>query len=120
VVAVTAGAKPSVVDAMLSNDHSAPIDKPLRAVLGLLEKLTRQLTDVTSADLARARAFIVTDDAIEEAMRVCFRFCLIDRLADALDFILPTARSLSGAAGFGRRAAAHPSRPCRRPQLAGY
>lgn len=83
-----------MLDAILRDYRTAPIDERLRATLGFLEKLTLKPDEVTAADMAPARAAGLSDAAIEEAIRVCFLFCLIDKIADALDFALPTPRSL--------------------------
>jgi hypothetical protein len=45
--------------------------------------------DVTAADVQAARAAGVSDDAIEDALTVCFGFNVIDRIADSLGFDLP-------------------------------
>jgi alkylhydroperoxidase family enzyme len=58
----------------------------VKAVLGLLEKLTLAPEDMTAADVALVRAAGVSDAAIAEAMRVCALFNIINRLADAFDF----------------------------------
>jgi alkylhydroperoxidase family enzyme len=62
--------------------------------LAFLEKLTLAPGSIAAADLAPLRAAGVSDTGIEEAIRVCFLFNLIDRIADALDFELPTEQSL--------------------------
>ncbi len=84
----------AMVLAVLEDHHTAPISEKLRATLTFLEKLTLTPEAVTSADVAPLRAAGASDAAIEEAIRVCFLFCTIDRIADALDFTLPTERSL--------------------------
>jgi hypothetical protein len=44
---------------------------------------------VTAADVQATRAAGVSDDAIEDALTVCFGFNVIDRIADSLGFDLP-------------------------------
>lgn len=82
------------MDAILHDYRTAPIDQKLRTTLGFLEKLTLWPEEVTTADLIPMRVAGVSDVAIEEAIQVCFLFCLIDKIADALDFTLPTPCSL--------------------------
>src|SRR5436190_10684026 len=82
------------MEAVLADYRSAPIDARLRGTLAFLEKLTLSPATVGEADLAEARAAGVSDESLEEAVRVCFLFGTIDRIADALDFELPTERSL--------------------------
>jgi alkylhydroperoxidase family enzyme len=91
---VAGGVDAKTLEAVLADHRSAPIDERLRATLTFLEKLTLHPEQVGAEDVAPARAAGVTDEALEEAIRVCFLFCTIDRLADALDFKLPTERSL--------------------------
>ena len=74
--------------------NTAPIDGRLRGTLGFLEKLTLTPEEVTPADAHAARAAGVSQRALEEAIYVCFLFCIIDRLADAFDFELSGARQL--------------------------
>jgi uncharacterized peroxidase-related enzyme len=79
-----------LVNAVLDDWRAAPIDEKLRATLGFLEKLTLCPGDVGPEDVAPLRAAGVTDQAIEEAIHVCAFFNLIDRVADALGFEIPT------------------------------
>ncbi len=45
--------------------------------------------DVTAADVDTVRSAGVSDEAIEDALAVCFGFNLIDRIADSLGFDCP-------------------------------
>ena len=78
------------VQAVLADWQTAPIDEKLRATLGFLQKLTLSPAEVTPADVARVRAAGVSDQAIEDAINVCFVFSVLTRLADAFDFDLTT------------------------------
>jgi alkylhydroperoxidase family enzyme len=66
----------------------------LRVTLGFLEKLTLRPDDVQPADVAPLRAAGLSDQAIEDAIHVCALFNVIDRVADSLDFDIPSAKSL--------------------------
>lgn len=77
-----------LVEAVLNDWQMAPVDSPVKTTLGLLEKLTLEPEKVTSADVEHVRAAGVSDQAIEEAMRVCALFNIINRLADAFEFDL--------------------------------
>jgi alkylhydroperoxidase family enzyme len=79
----------SLVNAVLDDWRTAPIDAKLRATLGFLEKLTREPEAVTADDLAPLRRESVSDAAIEEAIHVCVLFNIYDRLADSLEFQIP-------------------------------
>jgi alkylhydroperoxidase family enzyme len=62
--------------------------------LGFLEKVTTRPGEVTPEDVAPCRAAGLSDQAIEEALYVSFLFNVVDRLADAFDFPLPTQKHL--------------------------
>src|SRR5262245_6336212 len=80
--------------------RTAPIADKLRATLGFLEKLTLAPAEVGPDDVAPLRAAGLSDQAIEEAIYVCFLFNVMDRLADAFDFTMPSPKSISRAAWF--------------------
>ena len=80
------------MQAALDDWRTAPIDEPLRAMLGFLEKLTLDPEAVTAADVRPLRALGLSDSAIEDAIHVCVLFNVYDRLADALEFDIPDER----------------------------
>jgi uncharacterized peroxidase-related enzyme len=89
---------PALVQSVLADWRTAPINEKLRATLGFLEKLTLEPERVTTTDVAELRAVSVSDEAIENAIHVCALFNIYDRVADALGFAVP------GAADFDRSA----------------
>ncbi len=78
-----------MVEAVLNDWRTAPIDAKLRATLGFLEQLTLKPADVRPADLTPLRAAGVSDAAIEDAIHACVLFNIYDRMADSLNFHLP-------------------------------
>ncbi len=82
------------VKAVLADWRSAPIDARLRAALAFLEKLTLRPDEIGPEDVMAARAAGVGDAALRQTIYVCFIFSTMDRLADALGFQLPDARTL--------------------------
>jgi alkylhydroperoxidase family enzyme len=76
---------------VLADHRTAPLAPGLRATLDLLQKVTLSPSEVTAADVDAVRAAGVSDDAIEDALAVCFGFNLIDRVADSLGFDCPPA-----------------------------
>jgi uncharacterized peroxidase-related enzyme len=78
-----------VVEAVLADWRTAPIDAKLRATLGFLEKLTLKPAEVGPADVAPLRAAGLSDAAIEDAIHACVLFNVYDRMADSLNFHLP-------------------------------
>lgn len=61
-------------------------------MLEFLEKLTLTPANITADDIAPLKAAGLTDTAIEEAIYVCYLFNIMDRLADAFDFHLPSRK----------------------------
>jgi alkylhydroperoxidase family enzyme len=75
----------------LDDWHNAPIDEKLRATLNLIEKLTLTPAEIKPEDMAALRAEGISDAAIEDAIHVTVAFNIIDRIADALGFEIPTS-----------------------------
>lgn len=93
---------------VLDDWRTAPIEAPLRAMLGFLEKLTLAPDSLTAADVQPLRGARLSDAAIEEAIHVCTIFNVYVRLADALGFEIPDDKSFATGArmllkrGYGR------------------
>ncbi len=83
---------------VLADWRTAPIDDRLRVTLGFLEKLTTSPEAVQPEDVASLRAAGVGDQAIVDVIYICALFSLIDRVADALGFAIPSS-FVQGAAG---------------------
>jgi alkylhydroperoxidase family enzyme len=75
-----------VVDAVLADWRTAPVEPPLRAMLGFLEAVTLRPSAVRPEDAEGVRAAGVSDRAMVDALLVCAYFNLIDRLADSFGF----------------------------------
>jgi alkylhydroperoxidase family enzyme len=80
------------VKAVLEDWCTAPVSEKVRATLGFLEKVTLTPEEVSPEDILPMSAVGLNDQAIQEALYVCFMFNMIDRLADAFDFHLPSAK----------------------------
>lgn len=78
-----------LVAAVLEDWRSAPVAPKLRAVLGLLEKLTLEPELVGPEDVRPLRGAGLSDQEIEEAIQVCALLNVITRLADAFGFEVP-------------------------------
>jgi uncharacterized peroxidase-related enzyme len=87
------------VSAVLSNLENAPIGEPLRAMLRLLGKLTREHA-VTADDMRAVLASGVSREQIEDALAVSFAFNTTDRLADAFGFFVPGPKAFEAGAKF--------------------
>ena len=80
----------ATVTAVLEDWRSAPVSDRLRAALRLLDVMTLRPTEVTPQLMREIKASGLNDRAIREAAYVGFLFSVLDRLADSLDFTLPT------------------------------
>jgi uncharacterized peroxidase-related enzyme len=83
--------------AILDDWQTAPIDARLRAALTFLKKLTLTPDAIGAEDVKAARAAGINDEALYEAIYVCFLFSTMDRLADALGFEVAGAGELNWA-----------------------
>jgi alkylhydroperoxidase family enzyme len=77
-----------LTQAVFADPDTAPISGELKATLGLVRKLTLAPEEVGADDLRATLEAGVSEDAVIDAMYVCFAFNLIDRVADALGFDL--------------------------------
>lgn len=82
------------VDAVLKDWRTAPVDARMRGALQFLEKLTLTPDEVGTEDVETARLAGINDVALREVVYVCFLFCTMDRLADALGFEVADAGEL--------------------------
>jgi len=78
---------------VLDDYASAPIPERLRAVLGLLEKMTLDHTNLGPSDVRAVLAQGVSKQAIAEALEVAFLFNVYDRLADTMGWHVPEKES---------------------------
>ena len=88
-----------MVEAILNDWRTAPMNEKLRATLGFLEKLTLTPGNIGPDDIAPLRTAGVSEQAIEDAIYVCAYFNIIDRIADSLNFYVPPAEALAQRAG---------------------
>jgi alkylhydroperoxidase family enzyme len=69
---------------VLADWRTAPIDERLRATLGFLSRLTLEPAAVSADDARAVLDAGVSSEALADAVYVCFLWCVIDRVADAL------------------------------------
>ncbi len=77
-----------IVQQILTNVLSAPINSKLKIVLPFIEKLTLTPDNLTTDDMLSLLNRGVKMEAIEEAINICGVFCTMNRLADSFDFEL--------------------------------
>jgi uncharacterized peroxidase-related enzyme len=81
----------ALVEAVLADWRTAPIDEKLRATLAFLETLTLHPDEVSPEQVQRMQRAGLSAEAIEEAIAVCAAFNIADRLADTFDYEPPNA-----------------------------
>lgn len=79
-----------LTESILKNYRSAAIDDRLRATLTFLEKMTLAPDSLSPADAEAVRQAGVDDAMLLEAAHVCAAFNMIDRIADTVEFAVPT------------------------------
>ena len=89
----------ALIQAILDDWRTAPVDEKLRATLAFLETLTLRPDDVSPEEVQAMRRAGVSDEGIEEAIAVCAVFNLADRVADSFDYVPPGPEA---AAAFGQ------------------
>jgi uncharacterized peroxidase-related enzyme len=89
----------TVVDACLTDYHTAPISDSLRATLAFQETMTLHPDQLHPADAQAAIAAGVTRQQLTDAAAVAALFNIITRYANALDFAIPTDAEFEKAAG---------------------
>lgn len=90
----------NLVQVVLDDWRTAPIDEKLRAAFGFLEKLTLIPGDVGPDDIMPLRVAGVSEQAIEDALSICMLFTIINRLADSLSFAVPPTEVMAQLADF--------------------
>lgn len=78
------GDQQAVVDALLSDFDSAPVDDKLRALLVIAGKVRQDGRLVTDADVQAARAAGADDQAIHDTVLIAAMFCMFNRYVDGL------------------------------------
>ena len=77
---------PQITTESLDNWRHAGFKPHIVSTLDLLEKMTLAPGTITSDDILNLRARGISNNAIRDAMHVCFLFNLVNRLANALDY----------------------------------
>jgi alkylhydroperoxidase family enzyme len=87
-----------VWEAVRDDWRTAPIDEPLRATLGFIEKLTLRPADLTRADADEVLATGVSRGALVDAIHVAALFNMIVRMADSLGWDVPPLEAFAARA----------------------
>jgi uncharacterized peroxidase-related enzyme len=74
----------ALVDAVRHDPETAPVSAKLKALLAIAGKVQRGGSQVTRADIARARAEGATDREVHDAVLIAAAFCMFNRYVDGL------------------------------------
>ena len=79
------------MEAVFEDWRTAPVGPELRAALGFVEALSLRPDRIEAeADIRPLREQGLSDEDIENVAAICAAFHVIVRIADALDFEVPT------------------------------
>jgi uncharacterized peroxidase-related enzyme len=84
-----------VVDAVFEDHRTAPVSAGVRAVLEFLDKLSKEPTEIEAADVERTLSQGVSPAGLETAVHIAAVFNVINRVADALGFDIPSPSLLA-------------------------
>jgi uncharacterized peroxidase-related enzyme len=99
-VAARALADGPLVDLVVADWRHAPVDERLRAAFSLAERLTQDPDGATAVDVQPLRAAGLDGEAIADVVHITAVFNVINRVANAFAFRVPTAAE--AAAGSAR------------------
>jgi uncharacterized peroxidase-related enzyme len=74
----------ALVDQVLADPDSAPIDEKLRALLAIAGKVQKGGLEVRPEDIERARGAGADDKAIHDTVLIAAAFCMFNRYVDGL------------------------------------
>lgn len=77
---------PEITTEHLDNWRHAGFEPRIVATLDLIEKMTLTPNSITTDDIVNMRVKGISNNAIMDAMHVCFLFNLVNRLANAFDY----------------------------------
>ncbi|MBS1914230.1 MAG: peroxidase-related enzyme [Bacteroidetes bacterium] len=98
------GADAGVVDAVIADLGSAPVDERMRALLGIAATVQRDARDVTREDADAARSAGADDVAIHDTVLVAAAFCMFNRYVDGLGTDAPSDPAVYAASAAERAA----------------
>jgi alkylhydroperoxidase family enzyme len=78
-----------LVQTILDDFRTAPIDEKLRAALSFLEKMCLRPDELGAADAEALQKAGVSPEAAADVAYVGYLFCVYTRMADTLSFAIP-------------------------------
>ena len=97
-IAADLNVDPNLLEAILKDIATAPIEERLRPVFSLVQKLTLTPSKVTQADIDAVKTAGWNEQAIEDAIAVCSLFNLMNRLVNGFGLEQPNQAELAGMA----------------------
>lgn len=91
------------MQAVIDDPATAPVGETVRAALQLIRRLTLDPASFAAEDVEAARRTGLDDEAILDVVQICAAFNIIDRVADAMAFAVPSEEHLRAGARVMRR-----------------
>ena len=97
-IAADLNVDPELLEAIINDIETAPIEERFRPVFALVQKLTQTPSKTTQADIDALLAAGWDRQAVEDAIAVCSLFNFMNRLVDGFGFESPGQEQLMGMA----------------------
>ena len=97
-IATDLNVDPQLLEAIINDIATAPIEDRFRPVFALVKTLTQTPSKTTQADIDAVLAAGWDKQAVEDAIAVCSLFNFMNRLVDAFGFEAPDQEQLTGMA----------------------
>lgn len=76
------GIDPSLIEALMEDPETAPVDPGLRPILAYVAKLTLNPTKMVEADARAVYEAGWSEEALYEAIVICAMFCMMNRILE--------------------------------------
>ncbi|MGF1492548.1 MAG: carboxymuconolactone decarboxylase family protein [Microcoleaceae cyanobacterium] len=95
-IALNLDLDPALLEAILQDPMTAPIEERLRPILLLVQKLTLMGSKVTPEDIQTVIQAGWSERAVQDAIEVCALFNFMNRLVDGYGLEVPGSEQLNG------------------------
>lgn len=97
-IAADLNVDPQLLEAIINDIATAPIEGRLRPVFFLVQKLTQTPSKITQADIDSVLAAGWDERSVEDAIAICSLFNFMNRFVDGFGLELPSQEQLTGMA----------------------
>ncbi|MEO0835747.1 MAG: peroxidase-related enzyme [Cyanobacteria bacterium J06642_3] len=97
-IAIDLNVEPQLLEAILKDIATAPIEERLRPVFSLVQKLTLTPSKTTQSDIDAVLAAGWDAQAVEDAISICSLFNFMNRLVNGFGLEKPNQEQLAGMA----------------------